>query len=45
MRRPQLTARIDASAFTSQPLAVEEMSAGQIRPASCSTEPLDRGHK
>jgi hypothetical protein len=44
MRGPQLLACIKASALTSQPLAEEEVSARQIRPDSCSTEPLDRVH-
>ena len=42
VRRPQLPACIDASALTSQPLAVEEVSASEIDGHPRPTESFDR---
>jgi hypothetical protein len=38
----QLLARVDAAVFAPQPLAVQEVRAGQIRPLLGAPEPADR---
>ena len=38
----QLLARVDAPALAAQPLAVEQVRAGELRPQPGAAEPLDR---
>jgi hypothetical protein len=40
--RSQLLASVDAPALAAQPLAVEKMRAGQLRPQRRPAQPVDR---
>src|SRR5581483_10631176 len=42
VRGPELLARLDASALAAQPLAEEQVRAGELGPERSSAEPADR---